>query len=151
VAVEGGAGGRLRARPRAGEFVPLLPKTAATAALLEKLKLVVEERSASSPALRFCEAIGMNPPPRKLVFNAAFFQREPAHFGHAWQMKADSTKAAWFCIRRNEKWLWRAVDPQSDQLRKELGSDLVRVTMRASGKDVDRPKLQAWLESFLTK
>ena len=133
------------------KFVPLLPKTPATTALLEKLNLVVETRTAQSPALQFCQAIGMNPPPKKLVFNASFFQRELTHFGHAWQMKADSTKAAWFCVRRNEKWQWRTIDPQSAELKKMLGTDLVRVTMRASGKDVDRPKLQAWLETFLAK
>lgn len=132
-------------------FVPLLPKTPATAALLEKLNLVVEARSAKSPALQFCRAIGMNPPPKKLVFNASFFGRVRTNFGHAWQMKGDSTKAAWFCVRRNEKWQWRSIDPQSTELKKMLGTDLVSVTMRASGKDVDRPKLQAWLETFLAK
>ncbi len=131
--------------------VPLLGAGQASEALKKQLEGAVEERTESSPARAFCRAIGMNPPPAKLVFNASFFAAEPAStaFPHAWQVKADSTKSAWFSARRNEKWQWSPCDPLKD-LKSTLGPGLVRVTFRASGKDVDREKLQAWLESFLS-
>jgi hypothetical protein len=111
---------------------PLFAQNAASAALLKELDVTLQERTETSPARAFCKAIGMDPPPAKLVFNASFFAATPysVAYPHVWQVKADSTKDIWFQVRANEKWQWRWCDPQKD-LVKELGPGLVRVTLRA--------------------
>ncbi len=132
--------------------VPLFGASPAADALAQRLGVVVGAPPGSSPALAFCKALGMHPLPSTIKFTASFFGPRPAspQFPHAWQVKADSTEANWFCVRRNEKWQWRALAAPLTELKATLTDALVRVEVRSSGKNVDREKLIEWLETMLT-
>jgi hypothetical protein len=123
------------------EVVPLLGDTPAAKDVTALLARTVDDRTEKSPARAFAKRLGMVPPPPVLQATLSFRDRAGKT---VYQIRIDSTKAAWLQGRRNEKWLWRS--RSLDELAKELPAERTSYVLRVS--KGDRAKLAAWAKAL---
>jgi hypothetical protein len=126
------------------KVVPLLGDAAPARGLVEMLADAARERTEASPALAFARELGMVPPPATLKLTLSY--RDGGRLS-AYQIRVDSTRAAWFQARRNEKWLWRGAAPNGIEVPPTATSYVLRVSSRGA----DRAKLDAWAKQLMAK